>query len=120
MASFQVAPSELESIIIQHPLVREAAVISVWSSSEATEVPRAFVVLKDEAISSGQKESDHTRSISRFVTDKVSSYKRLRGGIFVIDALPKNPTGKVLKKALKELNPRLPGPSSEGMVVAKL
>lgn len=120
MSSFQVAPSELESILIQHPLVREAAVISVWSAGEATEVPRAFVALTDEAIASGQQESDLLRSISRFFADKVSSFKRLRGGIFVIGALPKNPTGKVLKKALKELNPGLSGPSSEGRVVAKL
>lgn len=118
--SFQVAPSELESILIQHPLVREAAVISVWSAGEATEVPRAFVALTDEAIASGQQESHHARSISRFVTDKVSGYKRLRGGVFVIDALPRNPTGKVLKKTLKELDPGLSGPSSESIVAAKL
>ena len=120
MFSFQVAPSELESILIQHPLVREAAVISVWSAGEATEVPRAFVALTDEAIASGQQESHHARSILRFVTDKVSSYKRLRGGVFIIDALPRNPTGKVLKKTLKELDPGLSGPSSESIVAAKL
>ena len=100
-SSFQVMPSELESILIQHALVREAAVIGVWSADEATEVPRAFVVLRDEA---QNKNRDHVlRSISGFVADQVSSYKRLRGGVFVVDALPKNPTGKVLKKALKEL-----------------
>ena len=100
-SSFQVMPSELESILIQHALVREAAVIGVWSADEATEVPRAFVVLRDEA---QNKNRDHVlRSISGFVADQVSSYKRLHGGVFVVDALPKNPTGKVLKKALKEL-----------------
>lgn len=100
-SSFQVTPSELESILIQHAFVREAAVIGVWSADEATEVPRAFVVLRDEAQNQNR---DHVlRSISGFVADQVSSYKRLRGGVFVVDALPKNPTGKVLKKALKEL-----------------
>lgn len=118
--SFQIAPSELESILIQHPFVREAAVISVWSAGEATEMPRAFVALTDEAVASGKQESELVGLISRFVAGNVSGYKRLRGGVFVIRALPKNPTGKVLKKALKELNPGLSEPASEDRVVAKL
>lgn len=120
MCSFQIAPSELESILIQHPFVREAAVISVWSAGEATEMPRAFVALTDEAVASGKQESELVGLISRFVAGNVSGYKRLRGGVFVIRALPKNPTGKVLKKALKELNPGLSEPASEDRVVAKL
>lgn len=94
--------------------------ISVWSAGEATEMPRAFVALTDEAVASGKQESELVGLISRFVADNVSGYKRLRGGVFVIRALPKNPTGKVLKKALKELNPGLSEPASEDRVVAKL
>ena len=101
LCSFQVTPSELESKLIHHPLVREAAVIGVWNADEATEVPRAFVVLRNDV-----QEQDRTRvvrSISEFVAGQVSNYKRLRGGVVVADALPKNPTGKILKKALKEV-----------------
>ncbi|KAL5360466.1 hypothetical protein BJX96DRAFT_184555 [Aspergillus floccosus] len=97
---FQVAPSELENIIIRHPLVREAAVIGVWDDKQATELPRAFVVLRDPYQANGMNEV--SRSISEFVADQVSNYKRLRGGVVIIDALPKNVTGKVMKKELKD------------------
>ncbi|OJJ37954.1 hypothetical protein ASPWEDRAFT_171407 [Aspergillus wentii DTO 134E9] len=90
---FQLAPSELENILILHPLVQEAAVIGIWSENEATEVPRAFVVLKS-------KTAD-VCEIAAFVASRVSNYKALRGGVVVVDALPKNPTGKVLKKQLR-------------------
>lgn len=114
--SFQVTPSELESKLIHNPLVREAAVIGVWNADEATEVPRAFVVLRDDA--QKQDRAAVVRSISRFVAEQVSNYKRLRGGVVVVDALPKNPTGKILKKALKEIE--VAGSGSENRVVAKL
>ncbi|KAF9887217.1 hypothetical protein FE257_010471 [Aspergillus nanangensis] len=100
---FQVAPSELENILIRHPLVREAAVIGIWSEHETTEIPRAFVVLEEE----GSKESAPEKIVSSildFVAKQVSNYKRLRGGVVIIDALPKNTTGKVLKKELKSKN----------------
>ncbi|KAL4895011.1 hypothetical protein BDV59DRAFT_200269 [Aspergillus ambiguus] len=97
---FQVAPSELENIIIRHPLVREAAVIGVWDDQQATELPRAFVALKKPAQQNAT--ADVHKSISNFVADQVSNYKRLRGGVVIIDALPKNPTGKVMKKELKD------------------
>ena len=116
LCSFQVTPSELESKLIHHPLVREAAVIGVWNADEATEVPRAFVALRDNT--QKQDQMRVARSISGFVAERVSNYKRLRGGVVVVDALPKNPTGKILKKALKEVE--VAGSGSENRVVAKL
>ncbi|KAJ6002954.1 hypothetical protein N7451_005501 [Penicillium sp. IBT 35674x] len=97
---FQVAPSELENIIIQHPLVEEAAVIGIWSASQDTELPRAYVVLRED--NRGRSNAAVLQEISNFVSDKVSNYKRLRGGVVAIDALPRNTTGKVLKKVLKD------------------
>lgn len=97
---FQVAPSELENLLIRHPLVREAAVIGIWSEKEATEIPRAFVVLKEPVQPSAM--ADVSKSIADFVATQVSTYKRLRGGVVIIKELPKNTTGKVLKKALKD------------------
>jgi acyl-coenzyme A synthetase/AMP-(fatty) acid ligase len=88
----------LENVVIQHPLVHEAAVIGAWSSKEDTEIPRAFVVLKNTQDNAHGIAND----ISDFVSTKVSNYKKLRGGVVIIDALPRNPTGKVLKKVLKE------------------
>ena len=103
----------MENIIIQHPLVEEAAVIGIWSASQDTELPRAYVVLKEDI-----REYSNTavlQEISNFVSDKVSNYKRLRGGVVAIDALPRNTTGKVLKKVLKDKaassdKERVPGP----------
>lgn len=81
-------------------MVNEAAVVGIWSSAEDTEIPRAFVTLKQMEAKS--KFPDISTSISNFVSEKVSSYKRLRGGVVIIDALPRNTTGKLLKKVLKE------------------
>ncbi|KAJ5560168.1 hypothetical protein N7513_002567 [Penicillium frequentans] len=97
---FQVAPAELENIIIQHPLVEEAAVIGVWSASQDTELPRAYVVLREDL--RGYSNAAVLQEISDFVSNKVSNYKRLRGGMVAIEALPRNTTGKVLKKVLKD------------------
>lgn len=104
----------MENVIIQYPLVQEAAVIGAWSSEEDTEIPRAFVVLEN---AQGNPQ-EIAKDISDFVSTKVSNYKKLRGGVVTIDALPRNPTGKVLKKVLKEYkgNPQL----EVRMPVAKL
>lgn len=98
---FQVTPSELENILVQHPLVHEAAVIGAWSADQATEIPCAFVVLKNAVRQTSVGVEGVSKDISDFVASRVSNYKRLRGGVIVIDSLPKNPTGKVLKKELK-------------------
>lgn len=112
-----MAPSEIESILIQHPFVREAAVIGVFSADEATEVPRGVVSLKD-AIQSEQR-AWVSSSIDKFLAERVSNYKRLRGGVFIVDELPRNPTGKVLKKVLKEKYGDLSSPE-RGNLTAKL
>ncbi|OAP64210.1 L-aminoadipate-semialdehyde dehydrogenase [Fonsecaea erecta] len=98
---FQVSPSELERILLQYPLVDEAVVIGIWHDDEATEVPRAFVTLKKKLDSDPGEEDKLTRSVAEFVDSKVSSYKRLRGGVVVLHELPKNTTGKVLRRELK-------------------
>ncbi|KAF2494596.1 acetyl-CoA synthetase-like protein [Lophium mytilinum] len=97
---FQVSPLELEDIAHRHPLVDEVAVCGVWSEAEATELPRAYVVLKQGVETSPTQLSRHAESISAFVSGKVSTYKQLRGIVFV-DGLPKNPTGKVLRRVLR-------------------
>jgi len=75
-------------------------VVGVWSASQDTELPRAYVVLRED--SRGVSNAAILQDISKFVSEKVSNYKRLRGGVVAIDALPRNTTGKVLKKVLKD------------------
>jgi 4-coumarate--CoA ligase len=97
---FQVSPAELESHLNSHPLVLEAGVASVWDESQLTELPTAYVILRDESGS----DTTTQRVLSKIhsdVDDLVSGYKKLRGGVWNIKSLPKNATGKILRKKLR-------------------
>jgi 4-coumarate--CoA ligase len=89
----QVAPAEIEGLLLSHPLIDDAAVIGV--PGEDTEVPRAYVVADRNKIS----EED----IKNFVKSKLSNPKQLRGGVFYLDSIPRNTVGKILRKDLREL-----------------
>lgn len=80
-------------------MVHEAAVVGIWSPKEETEIPRAFVSLKEGY---GRDAVGIAKEIADLVASKVSNYKKLRGGVVIIDVLPRNPTGKLLKKKLKD------------------
>jgi 4-coumarate--CoA ligase len=111
-----VSPTELEEILVKHHLVDEAAVCGVWSEKDSTELPRAFVVLKRSTSHSSEDRIAHAESISIFVSGQVSSYKQLKGGVVFVDALPKNPTGKVLRRVLRTERERF----ERGGITAKL
>ncbi|GKZ34647.1 hypothetical protein AbraIFM66950_004961, partial [Aspergillus brasiliensis] len=89
----QVAPAELEALLLEHPGVADAAVIGVPRNDD--EAPRAYIVLK-----SGQTATEE--DIVAFMDGKVSAIKRLTGGVVFVDAIPKNPSGKILRKALRD------------------
>ncbi|KAK7863109.1 hypothetical protein R5R35_001997 [Gryllus longicercus] len=91
---FQVPPAELEAILLTHPSIKDAAVIGV-PDIEAGELPRAFVVKQPGAVLS----EDH---VIDFVASQVSPAKRLHGGVKFISEIPKNPTGKILRRVLRE------------------
>ncbi|KAL5363127.1 hypothetical protein BJX96DRAFT_186591 [Aspergillus floccosus] len=97
---FQISPTELEEIIGQHPMVADSGVTSVWDDSEATEIPQAFVVLIAGVAPSDQHRL--AKDIEHMVASKVAGYKKLRGGVRFIDKLPRNPTGKLLRRQLRE------------------
>lgn len=88
---YQVAPAELEAIILSHPSVIDAAVIPS-PDEEAGEVPKAYVVLKSEG---------STDEILDFVAKQVAPYKKIRR-IETIDRIPKSLSGKILRKDLVE------------------
>ncbi|GAP91929.2 putative AMP-binding enzyme [Rosellinia necatrix] len=93
----QVAPAELEAMLISHPKILDVAVIGV--PGEGTEVPRAYVVADEKEISGKE-------IVEWFGKQGLSRYKQLRGGVVFLDAIPKSPAGKILRKNLRELAKR--------------
>ncbi|KAJ4991109.1 acyl-coenzyme A synthetase [Stagonosporopsis vannaccii] len=97
----QVAPAELEALLLSHEDVLDAAVIGVDADGGTNEVPRAYVVADQKKIS-GQR-------IIEFVKSNVASHKQLRGGVVFLEAIPKSPAGKILRKDLRLLAKREQG-----------
>jgi acyl-CoA synthetase (AMP-forming)/AMP-acid ligase II len=88
---FQVAPAELEALLVTHPAVADAAVIPS-PDEEAGEVPKAFVVLKTDQAATADE-------LIAFVASRVSPYKKIRLVEFV-EQIPKSPSGKILRRVL--------------------
>ncbi|KAI0217968.1 4-coumarate--CoA ligase 1 [Lamellibrachia satsuma] len=100
---FQVIPSYLEDLLLTHPAVADAGVIGL-PDERAGELPAAFIVLKAGVTA---KEAD----IKAFVDEKVAPYNKLRGGVTFIKKVPRSPSGKILRRplrddALRKLNSR--------------
>jgi 4-coumarate--CoA ligase len=96
--AFQVAPAELEGVLMSHPKISDVAVVGVRDDERATEVPRAYVVTV-----TGVEQSEVTSlEILRWMRTKIADHKQLRGGVRYIQAIPKTASGKILRSALRE------------------
>ena len=95
----QVAPAELEAHLLTHEAVNDCVVIGIPSDREG-EVPKAFVVKAPGSI----EESDSLvkRQIQKHVEEHKSNHKWLRGGVEFIDEVPKSPSGKILRRMLRD------------------
>jgi acyl-CoA synthetase (AMP-forming)/AMP-acid ligase II len=91
---YQIAPAELEAVLAEHPDIADAAVIPKDSGNGTDEIPKAFVVVRDGATLSDD-------DVVAFVDERVAPYKKVREVEF-IDAIPKNPSGKILRRELKD------------------
>ena len=90
---FQVAPAELEALLLTHPAIADAAVIGV-PDDEAGERPRAFIVLKP-----GQEASP--ADITEFTAEHVATYKVVHDIVFT-EEIPKSASGKILRRMLRD------------------
>ncbi|MFD0315712.1 4-coumarate--CoA ligase family protein [Streptomyces flavalbus] len=91
---FQVAPAELEALLLTHPGIADAAVIGIYND-EGNEVPRAFVVRQPSAPDLSENE------VMMYVAERVAPYKRVREVVF-IDDVPRAVSGKILRRQLRE------------------
>ncbi|XP_015126624.1 4-coumarate--CoA ligase 1 [Diachasma alloeum] len=96
---FQIAPAEIENLLMSHDQVEDAAVVG-RNDDVAGEIPLAFVVRRKGANVTAEE-------LCRFVNGQLSAQKHLRGGVRFIEAIPKNPGGKILRRELLKLLPKL-------------
>jgi acyl-CoA synthetase (AMP-forming)/AMP-acid ligase II len=88
---FQVAPAELEALLLTHPAVADVAVVPM-ADEEAGEVPKAFVVAREELAADG---------LMAWVAERVAPHKRVRA-IEWVDEIPRSPSGKILRRVLRD------------------
>ncbi|KIK59402.1 hypothetical protein GYMLUDRAFT_201987 [Collybiopsis luxurians FD-317 M1] len=104
---FQVAPAELEGHLLGHPVVLDVAIIGI-PHQYSGQVPFAFVVLRETAKRRTHEDGDEDHqaaaelksSILNHVSQRTASYKKI-SGIKFVDSIPKTPSGKVLRRALR-------------------
>lgn len=94
---FQVAPAELEGLLVAHPQVKDAAVIGVYHVATATEIPKAYVVTVENA----QQDRALAQTIVHWLDARVAPHKRLRGGIEFTEEIPRSAAGKILRRLLR-------------------
>jgi len=109
--TFQVPPAEIEAVLSEHPDIADVGVIGVPSSDQLTELPRAYIVPRNP---SHLKDPTFPAQIQKWIKGKVAYYKELRGGVVCVESLPRNPSGKLLRRELRE------GASRADVAVPKL
>ncbi|EPQ52274.1 acetyl-CoA synthetase-like protein [Gloeophyllum trabeum ATCC 11539] len=101
---FQVAPAELEGVLHEHPDISDVCVVGI-PDEYTGEAPRAFVVATQgarERMKDPWEEAKIKKSIIDHVDHRKVEYKRLTGGVQFVDAIPKNPSGKPLRRILRD------------------
>lgn len=93
--AYQVPPAEIEAVLLKHPAIQDVGVVGIPNLKNG-EVPLAFVVVKP-----GEKLTEN--EVQDFVAERLSNPKHLRGGVRFINEIPKNQTGKILRRELKKM-----------------
>ncbi|CAK7265556.1 hypothetical protein SEPCBS119000_001578 [Sporothrix epigloea] len=95
---FQVPPAELEGILLSHNDITDACVIGVEDKEQATEVPRAYVVMRAGLPTNSAK----AKEIVEWLASRTAPHKKLRGGVHFVNEVPKSPSGKLLRRVLRD------------------
>lgn len=90
---YNIYPIEIENLLYENPKVLEASVVAV-PDERLGEIPKAYIVLKPGETATEQEIMD-------YVKERLAAYKKLRAVEFM-ETLPKGPTGKILRRALRE------------------
>ncbi|KAI0341064.1 acetyl-CoA synthetase-like protein [Trametopsis cervina] len=97
----QVSPAELEGHLLSHPDVADVGVVGILDEY-AGELPVAFVVLKEAARTCGaHSEEAEKAKLMKYVSDTKSRYKWLKD-VHLLSAIPRNPSGKILRRLLRD------------------
>src|SRR5271157_5053964 len=94
---FSIAPAEVESVLLEHPAVRDCGVVG-RTNEAGEEIPCAFVVLRDTEVATKQTKA----SLQDFVAERLTHYKMPREVHFV-QSLPRTASGKILRRDLRKL-----------------
>lgn len=99
--AYQVAPAELEALLCSSDAVADAGVVGVHDNDEATEWPRAYVVARDQDLDkAGLERLAH--ELKALVESHTARYKWLVGGIVFVKTIPKSPSGKILRRVIRD------------------
>lgn len=99
---FQVPPAELEALLLTHPKIKDVAVVGIYDKSQATELPTAYVMVSDDVDQSPEGRDAFDKEIQAWTAERVARHKRLGGGVHIVDLVPKSPSGKILRRFLRD------------------
>lgn len=99
VSGLQVAPAELEAVLLGHPAIADAGVVGVSDSFDGLEKPRAYVLPKSLDAS---KPGISGKQVQEWIEEKVAKHKYLTGGVVFVNEVPKSAAGKIQRKILRE------------------
>lgn len=99
MRGWQVSPTEIESVLLTHPFIVDAAVIGVrlLGRDPNDELPRAYVVT-----GGGKCRDIDELEVMQHVKVRLASFKALKGGVKFVDSIPRNHNGKIMRQVLRK------------------
>lgn len=92
--NWHILPTSIENVLMEHPDILETVVFGL-PRDEIGEAPAACVVLRQDCCTT-------VFDIDEFVSKRVSEGEKLRGGIFIVNTLPKTPSGKIIRRQVRE------------------